>query len=98
MSTQFSSIWSIDRTLSGATIPGQSEPGSNGNEGVLCIPQGSSITETSPSDCLMSYPDTCWEVGVVLPLCREVGGVFYSPSQLGKVSLLFFYKYGFGIK
>ena len=29
------SIWTIDRTLSGATIPGQSELGSNGNEGVL---------------------------------------------------------------
>ena len=25
-------------TLSDATIPGQSGPGSNGNEGVLCIP------------------------------------------------------------
>ena len=29
----FSSIEPIDRALSGATIPGQSEPGSNGNEG-----------------------------------------------------------------
>ena len=29
---------------------------SNGNEGVLHIPQSSSITETSPSDCLVSYP------------------------------------------
>ena len=27
ISTQFSSIWPIDRTLSGATTPGQSEPG-----------------------------------------------------------------------
>ena len=42
--------------LSGATIPGQSGPGSNNNEGVLCIPQSSSITGTSPSDCLVSYP------------------------------------------
>ena len=30
---------------------------SNGNEGVLCIPQISSITGTSPSDCLVSYPE-----------------------------------------
>ena len=29
---QFSSIWPIDRALSGATTPGQSGPGSNGNE------------------------------------------------------------------
>ena len=60
ISMQFSSIWPIDRVLSGATIPGQSGPGSNGNEGVLRIPQSSSITGTSPSDCLVSYQDTHW--------------------------------------
>ena len=42
----------IDRTLSGATTPGQGGPGSNGNEGVLHIPQSSDITGTSPSACL----------------------------------------------
>ena len=42
--------------LSSVTTPGQSEPGSDDNEGVLCIPQSSSITGTSPSDCLVSYP------------------------------------------
>ena len=41
--------------LSGATTPGQSGPGSNGNEGVLRIPQSSSTAGTSPSDCLVSY-------------------------------------------
>ena len=56
------------------------DPGSNGNEGVLCIPQSSSTAGTSPSYCLVSY--TRW-VGV-LPLCREAVGVFYSPSRLGK--------------
>ena len=56
MSTQFSSILPIDRTLSGSTIPSQSGFGSDGNEGVLCIPQSSDITGTSPSDCLVSYP------------------------------------------
>ena len=35
---------------------GQSGRGSDGNEGVLCIPQNSSITGTSASDCLVSYP------------------------------------------
>ena len=38
MSTQFISIWPIDRTLSGATTPDQSDSGSDDNEGVLCIP------------------------------------------------------------
>ena len=34
INTQFSFIWPIDRTLSSATSPGQSEPGSNVNEEV----------------------------------------------------------------
>ena len=42
--------------LSGATTPDPSGPGSDGNDGVLRIPQSSSITGTSPSDCLVSYP------------------------------------------
>ena len=52
---QFSSIWPIDKVLSGATTPSQSRAGNDGNEGVLHIPPNSSITETSPSDCLVSY-------------------------------------------
>ena len=47
ISTQFSSIWPKDRTLSSATTLGQSGPRSDGNEGVLCISQSSSITGTS---------------------------------------------------
>ena len=42
--------------LLGASSLGQSGPGSKGNEGVLRIPQGSSITGTSPLDCLVPYP------------------------------------------
>ena len=55
LSPQFSSIWPIDRTVSGATTPGQNGPGSDGNEGQLRIHQSSSITGTIPSDCLVSY-------------------------------------------
>ena len=36
---QFSSIWPIDRNLSGATTLGQSGPGSDGNDGVHRIPK-----------------------------------------------------------
>ena len=32
------SIWHVDRALSGATTPGKSERGGDGNEGVLHIP------------------------------------------------------------
>ena len=38
LSTQFSSIWPIDRTLSSATNPGESESGSDGIKRVLRIP------------------------------------------------------------
>ena len=55
INTQFSSIWPTDVTLSGATFPGYSWPGSDGNERVLRIPQSSSITGISPFDCLVSY-------------------------------------------
>ena len=51
-----SPTWPIDRTLSDATTSGQVRPGSEGNEGVLRIPQSSSITCASPSDCLALYP------------------------------------------
>ena len=79
---QFNSIWPIDRTLSGATTPGQSGPGNDGNKGVLCILQSSNITGTSPSDCFVLYPGHLLDG--VLPLCRDAVSVFYSPSQLGK--------------
>ena len=48
------SIWPIDKTLSADTTPGQSGPESDGNEGVLRVPQSPSIAEASPSDCLVS--------------------------------------------
>ena len=49
------SIWSIDRTQSGATTLSQSESGSNTNEEVLCVPQSSSVAGTLQSDYLVSY-------------------------------------------
>ena len=57
ISILFNSIYPINRTLSGATIPGQSGPGSDDNEGVPRIPQTSKITGTAPSDRLMSHPE-----------------------------------------
>ena len=80
---QFSFIWPIDRTLSGTIAPNLSGPGSDSNEGVLRIPKSFSITATSPSDCLGSYPGHSLEVGVI-PLNRNAVGAFYSSSWLGK--------------
>ena len=65
---QFSSIWPIDRNLSSATTPGRSGSWSDGHEGVLYIPQSSTITGTSPSDCLVLCPGH-W-LGVLTPLQR----------------------------
>ena len=66
------SICPIDRNLSGATTPGQSEPWSDSNEGVLCFPQSSSIIWALPSDCFVSY---FW----------TVVGVFYPSAEMQSV-------------
>ena len=73
-----SSIWPIDRFLSGATTPAQSGPGTNESEEVLCIPQ---IYKAGAlhSDGLMLYPGPLWGVEV-LPLCRDAVNIFHSPS------------------
>ena len=60
-------IWPIDKILSGATTLGQSGPGGDGNEGALHIPQSSSITEASPSDCSGSYPRHSLGGGILPP-------------------------------
>ena len=70
---QFSSIQPIDRAQTGATILRQSGPGRNGKERVLQIPQSSSITGTSPSDCLVSYPG------------HSLGGGFSSSAEVQSV-------------
>ena len=59
--------------LSGATTLGQSRPGSDYNEGVFHIPQSSSITGTSPSDCFVSYRwHSLWEgVPTLLQKCSR---------------------------
>ena len=77
-----SSIWSIERALSGATIPGQSGPGSDDNEGVLHIPQ-SSRTGALPSDCLVFYPGHMLE-GCLTPLQKcDRGTLSSQPTGAG---------------
>ena len=51
----YSFIWSIDKTLSDTTTPGQSGPRLSSNKRLLCITQSSSITGASPSEFLVSY-------------------------------------------
>ena len=56
-----------------------SGPESDGNEGVLYIPQSSSITEASASDCLMSYLGHSVVVGGSYP-SEEVQSVYSTTS------------------
>ena len=63
------SIWPIDRTLSGATSPGQSEPESNDNERVLHILQIFKAGTLS-SDGLIPYPGHFWRDAVSVFYCR----------------------------
>ena len=71
---RFNSVYPIDRALSGATTPGQSGPGSNGNEGVLRIPKAPALLGPHHEG--------------VLPLCRCVLSVFYSPNRLCYTELM----------
>ena len=57
--------------LSGASTPGQSRPGSHGNEGVLRIPQNPSITGT-----LVSYPGHSLAAGGGSNLSAEMQSVY----------------------
>ena len=50
----------VNRTLSGVATPRRIRPGTDRNEGVLRIPQISSVNGASPSDCLVSYQNTSW--------------------------------------
>ena len=65
ISTQFKCqtvLFDIDRALSGVTTLGKCGPGSGRN-----FPRSPSITGTSPSDCLVSYPGHSF-VGGLTPL------------------------------
>ena len=55
MSNNF--IWSIDRTLSGATTPGPEWTWERWQWRGTPHSQSSSVTGTSPFDCLVSYPE-----------------------------------------
>ena len=81
--TLFSSIWPLYRTLSDATTPCKSGPGSDGNKEVLRISKSSSTNGTLPSDRLVAYPGH--SSVEFLPLCRDAVGVFYRNRRLGSV-------------
>ena len=72
-------IWPIDRTLIGATILSHSGLRTDGNERVLRILQNSSITGTSPSDCLVWYFGHSLSWGSYPS--REIQSVYYADKS-----------------
>ena len=87
ISTHFSSIWPINRTLWGATTLGYSGPRNDGNEGVLHICQSTSITRTSPSDCLVSYSGYLLRWGGSYPSAEKLLVYSTTPANWAKGSL-----------
>ena len=71
-----SSIWPIDKTLSGATTPSQCGPGSNDNEGLICIPQNSVLLALHPKIVSCYMQDTCW-VGET----AEMQSIYSTPTH-----------------
>ena len=87
ISTQFSSIWPIVMTISGATTLDQSGPRINGNGRVRFILQNSRITGTSPSDCLVLYRghSLVW----VLPSAAKKSVYFTTPTDWANFTYAF---------
>ena len=73
ISTQFSSIWPIDRTLSDITTPGQSWPGSDGNEWYSAFPKTPALLEPPDRIVLCHIQDT------------SSGGWSYSSAEMPSV-------------
>ena len=70
-----------DRTLSGATTPGQSGPGRDGDKEAFCIPKTPALVEPHHQ---IVYCHTRMLAGGVLLLCRDAVIVFCNPSRLGQ--------------
>ena len=75
----------LDRTLSDATTPGKSGPGSDGNEGVTRISQSSSRTGATTIKLYNVVSRTL--VAGVYPLFRVAVGALYSPNRLGQLMM-----------
>ena len=82
ISTHFNSICSIDRILSGATIPGKNRPGAMAEKGYSAFPKAPTLMEPHHQNVLVSYTGHSLREEALL-LCRDAVGVFYIPSWMG---------------
>ena len=79
-STQFSSIWPMDRTLPGATTPGRVDLGSMAMKDYSTFPKTPALLDSHHQIVACYIQDTCCWEGV--PIWRGAVGVFDSPYQL----------------
>ena len=91
ITTQFSSICSIDKAKSGAIIWGQSGPESDGNESYSASPKLKHYLNLTIRLFIVLSKT---RVERVLPFCGETAGVFYTPSWLEKERLVRYYIVG----
>ena len=90
ISTQFSYILPIGRTLSGATTSGSSGLGSDNSKGVRHIPQISIITEALPLDYSVTYTGNSLEESY--PSAEMQFVYFAAPADWsGYLGILFIY-------
>ena len=80
-----SSILPTGRTLISTSTLGQCAPGSNGNEGVLHILQSSRTNHQLQFRIKYRILIGDW----ILPLCRDIVIVFYTPTDWSKIISLF---------
>ena len=76
-------------TLSYDSTRGKSRPESDGNKGVLRIPQSSCITRASPSNCFVSYPGHSWRESY--PSAKMQSVYSAAPTNLDKHFLKIFF-------
>ena len=74
-------IWPINMTMSAATTPGPEWIlGAMAIKGIFHIPQSSSVTGTSPSDCLVSYQGHTFGGGRVLTFLQRCSRSILQPQ------------------
>ena len=81
-----SSIWPIDRTLSGVTTQGRMDLGAKVTKGYSAFLKAPALQEHHNQIALSHIKNTCCGGGgEVLLFCKDVVGVFYSipTSRLG---------------
>ena len=86
------SIWPINGTFTETTNPGQSVPGSNGNEGASHIPQitiAQSSRDVEYADCISTEGGVEYFFITITPMSTLTQGPIYGPKRTINLFTLF---------